>query len=193
LGALIDELRAGPLAQSTLVVFLSARGFPLGEHLRVGPVDDALYNEQVQIAWMMRLPDSLGAAARSQALVIPADLPATLGAWLGWPADSFAAASQSLMPLVEWQARRVRECVVLRSGAHDWAVRTPAWHFLAHGAGDERRTLLYSKPSDRFEVNDVADRVPDVAAGLEAVLAQAQAAPTETPASFDPLLTEELD
>jgi arylsulfatase A-like enzyme len=191
LGALVDEFRASPLAASTLLVVLSPRGYPLGEHLGVGPIDHTLYNEHVQIPWLLRLPDGLGALARSQALVVPADLPQTLADWLGWPADSFPAA-HSLLPLVRLQKRNLRECVILGSGAHDWAVRTPAWHLRASGADETRRVELYSKPSDRFEVNDIADRAPDVVAGLLDVLAKAQAAPTTEPAGLDSLLLEEL-
>ncbi len=135
LAALVDDFRAGPLAANTLLVLLSPRGYPLGEHLSLGPFDHALYNEHIQIPWLLRFPDGLGALARSQALVVPADLPATLAEWLGWPPAGFAAASHSLLPLARWQARTVRECVILRSGPQDWAVRTPAWHLLIRGAG----------------------------------------------------------
>ncbi len=158
LGALVEQLRSGPLAKNTLLVLLSPRGFPLGEHLRVGPLDDALYNEHVQIPWLMRFPDALAATARSQALVVPADLPGTLAEWLDWPAEPFAGAGHSLMPVVRWQASGVRQCVVLRSGRHEWAVRTPAWHLRVGGAEESPRIELYAKPSDRWEVNDIADR-----------------------------------
>jgi arylsulfatase A-like enzyme len=192
LGALVDEFRASPAAADTLLVVLSPRGYPLGEHLGVGPIDHALFNEHVQIPWLLRFPDGLGSLARSHALVVPADLPRTLADWLGWPQDSFPAASHSLLPLVRLQARSVRECVILRGGTHDWAVRTPAWHLRASGADETRRVELYSKPSDRFEVNDIADRAPDIVAGLVDVLAKAQAAPTIEPAGLDPQLLEEL-
>ena len=192
LGALVDEFRANPLAANTLLVVLSPRGYPLGEHLRVGPLDHALYNEHVQIPWLLRFPDALGELARSQALVVPADLPSTLAEWLGLKTDLFPAASHSLLPLVRWQARSVRECVVLGSGPHDWAVRTPAWHLRVCAADAERHVELYSKPSDRYEVNDVADRAPDVVAGLLDVLAKAQAEPTAEPVALEPLLIDEL-
>ena len=193
LGALVDELRASPLADNTLLVLLSPRGFPLGEHRRVGPLDHALYNEHVQIPWLLRFPDALGATARSQALVVPADLPGTLAQWLAWPPEQFPSQGHCLLPLVRWQVASVRQCVVMRSGQHDWAVRTPAWHLRVDDAGETRREELYAKPSDRCEVNDIADRAPDVVAGLLDVLAKAQAAPTFEPAGLDPLLLDEVD
>ncbi len=66
LGAFCDQLDESPLAARTQLSVVSARGFPLGLHQRIGPSDEALYNETVQLAWMMRFPDGLGRAGRSQ-------------------------------------------------------------------------------------------------------------------------------
>jgi arylsulfatase A-like enzyme len=192
LGALIDELRAGPLAQNTLVVFLSPRGYPLGEHGRVGPLGHALYNESVQVPWLMRFPDGLGALARSQGLVLPADLPATLADWLGRPQER-SHGGHSLMPLVRWEAPSVRECVPLASGGQDWAVRTPAWHLRVSDSSASRHGELYAKPSDRYEVNDVADRASDIVAGLWDVLDKARAQPTVEPTGLDAVLLEAVE
>ncbi len=98
------------------------------------------------------------ALARSQALAVPADLPATLAEWLELPAGAMGPLSHSLLPLAGWQPHRRRECVILRGAGDDWAVRSPAWHLLASGPASRRRIELYAKPSDRFEVNDIADR-----------------------------------
>ena len=37
-------------------MLISPRGFPLGEHWRVGPCDDALFGELVHVPWMMQFP-----------------------------------------------------------------------------------------------------------------------------------------
>ncbi len=83
LAAFLYELARSPMAASTQLNFLSARGFPLGEHLSVGTSAGALYNELVQTAWLMRFPDRAGAMVRTQALVRPSDLPGTLVEALG--------------------------------------------------------------------------------------------------------------
>src|SRR5690606_16341857 len=83
LGALLDQLLEGPLAASTALALVSTGGFPLGEHRRIGPCDEALYNEIAQLVFMLRFPDGLGRLARSQSLVQPADLPGTFVDWLG--------------------------------------------------------------------------------------------------------------
>ena len=60
-GSLIASIEEAGLAQNTLLVLLSPRGFPLGEHRRVGGCDDPLYAELTHVPMMLRLPDGLGA------------------------------------------------------------------------------------------------------------------------------------
>ena len=57
LGAMFEFLDGLPTGEETLLTLISARGFPLGEHRRVGPCDDALFGELVHVPWMVRLPD----------------------------------------------------------------------------------------------------------------------------------------
>ena len=90
LGAFLDYFYGLPISSETLLTLTSARGFPLGEHGRVGPCDGALFGETVHVPWMMQLPDAAGAAVRSQALVEPSDLWASLLDWWGIAAAPFA-------------------------------------------------------------------------------------------------------
>jgi arylsulfatase A-like enzyme len=171
LGALADEVRQGPLAANTLLTWLSARGFPLGEHRRVGPCDHALYNELVQIPWSMRFPDGLAQMARSQALVQPADLPGSLLDWLGIPRSALGSGqATSLLAIVRGEVDSIRDhqCML---APHERAIRTPAW-LLRQPASSAPE--LYSKPSDRWEVNEVANLCPDIVAGLQAALAETE-------------------
>jgi hypothetical protein len=85
LGGLFDCLAGLPSAENTLLAVLSARGFPLGEHGRVGTCDNAVYAELTRMPVLLRLPDGRGASARTRALVQPADLHATLLDWCGQP------------------------------------------------------------------------------------------------------------
>src|SRR5258707_291210 len=71
LGVLLDDLDRLPGGARALFSLLSARGFPLGEHRRVGAIDQALYAELVHVPWILRFPDGRGASDRSQALVQP--------------------------------------------------------------------------------------------------------------------------
>jgi arylsulfatase A-like enzyme len=166
-GALLELVEGSPSGQETLLVLTAARGFPLGEHRRVGPCDEALYGELVHVPLMMRFPDGLGAAARSQALVEPADVWATLLDWWKICPAPPAPSAGSLMPIVrqEVATRRDRLCIAGRHGER--AIRTPAW-YLRLAAEPE----LFAKPDDRWEVNNVADRCREIVECLRDALAQ---------------------
>ena len=108
LGLFLSALADLPFASDTLLVVLGARGFPLGEHGRVGACDEALYGELTQIPWLLRFPDRAGQSERTQALIQPADLHATLAAWCGLPTleDLGYSAGRSLLPLAAGERGR---------------------------------------------------------------------------------------
>ncbi|MBN2021194.1 MAG: sulfatase-like hydrolase/transferase [Pirellulales bacterium] len=167
LGALLEWLRESPLGSRTMLAFLSARGFPLGEHRRVGVCDEALFGELVHVPMMLRLPDGCGAAARSQALVTPADLRPTLLEY--WSIDEPPAGrfDRSLLPLVRGDVETVRDRLCLGASGGETAIRAPAWYLRRAD-----RFSLFVKPDDRWEVNDVADRCPDVVQRLDDAAAE---------------------
>ena len=67
----------------------SPRGYPLGEHQVVGDAANSLYGELVRVPWLIRMPSGPMYGARSDALVQPVDLSATLSEWFA-PEDSTA-------------------------------------------------------------------------------------------------------
>lgn len=219
LGGMCEQLEELRFAENVLFGLLSPRGFPLGEHRRVGPYDDALHGELVHIPWLLRLPDGTGSSARSQHLVQPPDLHATLTDWLLDQKQIVPARvldGQSVLPIVRGESNvwRDRACIVGRS--LERVIRTPAWHLrlpaldiekgwkastsaqevveadMSHDTTGATPSELYSKPDDRYEVNEVSDRCPDIVAGLRQALEQTEAASAST---GDPLLeplSEEL-
>lgn len=166
IGALLEEIDQSELGRASLVMLLSARGFPLGEHGRVGPADDVLYGELVQVPWLMRLPDRGGATLRCPHLVQPGDLAATLAAWWELP-RSEAMQARSLLPAASADLALRLRAYVRSEGEH--ALRTPAWYARQTRGGPVE---LYAKPDDRWEVNQVADRCTEVAATITDELAQ---------------------
>ncbi len=200
LGTLVETIAESSFAEKTLLALVSARGFPLGEHGRVGPCDEALYGELTQVPLAFRFPDGHGQSERSQALVQPADLNATLADWLGLP---FArrpgvAGGKSLLPIVSGEEGQVRDRAVTSGADGGRSIVTPAWYLrLASPAGDITSEDVYSigaasqsadlfvKPDDRFEVNDVTDRCPECVEGLKEALAQFEQS-CETPDAIDP-------
>jgi arylsulfatase A-like enzyme len=178
LGAFLDFLDGLPSRDETLLTVTSSRGFPLGEHGRVGPCDEALFSELVHVPWLIRFPDAVHAAVRSQVLVEPADLWATMLDW--WnigDCPNFRASENgtvplsptgvSVLPLIRQEPALFRDrlCIVGNHGQR--AIRTPAWYLRA---GDEPE--LFAKPDDRWDVNNVSSRCREVVECLQDALTQ---------------------
>lgn len=179
LGLALEALDASAGGREALVIFTAPRGYPLGEHLRAGPCDEPLYEENVHVPLVLRLPQGRGALERSQALVTPVDLYGTLRHWCG-----FSGGEGSLLSLVDGSRKALRDHVRMRSQC-DRAIRTPAWHLRVSGTAEAPRRELFAKPSDRYEVNEVADRCEALAGELAAVLDRA--------CPLDPTAAEPLD
>jgi arylsulfatase A-like enzyme len=180
LGGFLEAFRASPAAAETLFAVTSPRGFPLGEHRRIGPANESLYGELVRVPWLVRLPDEGGAMDRSQALVQPADLFATLLDWWKIADKAPRVFGQSLLPLVRGERETLRDRACITGARGQRAIRTPAWYLsLTPVANDEEhhpQVELYAKPDDRWEVNDVEDRCSETADLLQAALADFAAA-----------------
>ena len=156
LDAFLEFFRSSSLADDTLLVLTAPRSFPLGEHGRIGPCDDALYDELVHVPLMLRFPDGLAAMARSQALVEPSDLWATLLDWWNVGDRPPAPTAASLLPIARGDTPAVRDRLCIQ-GVQQRAIRTPAWYM--------RQTAeyeLFTKPDDRWEANNVAVRCQEV-------------------------------
>jgi len=167
LGALAESLEAGPAGQETLLVLLGARGFPLGEHRRVGPCDAALYGELVRVPLVMRFPGHLGAAARSQAMVEPADLWATILDWFEVADRARSLTGCSLLPVVRGDVEAVRDRLCIMGDDADRAGVTPFWYLRNADALE-----LFVHPDDLWQVNNVSDLCPEVASLMEAMISQ---------------------
>jgi arylsulfatase A-like enzyme len=195
IGPLIEAISDGRFAKETLFVLISARGFPLGEHGRVGPIDHALYGELTQIPWLLRFPDGAGQTDRTQLLAQPADLFATIADWCGVAVEKqqHSAAGRSLVPLASGATEAVRDRAVAAASAGEWAIVTPAWYMRHRGEGrgargersqtpppevekDGEKHELFVKPDDRFEVNEVGDRCQECVEQLREAFAQFQQA-----------------
>lgn len=181
--SLLENLDESSKEHETLFVLISARGFPLGEHRQVGPGEgghgrDALYSELIHIPWLMHLPNHLGRAARTQRIVQPPDLPATLSDFAGlshrndYPPT--VGRGRSLLPLVRSGQAEQFDRAYCVSALNERAFVTPRWSLLSaspeeeHLVGSatdtahESRYELFVKPDDWFDVNEVSNRCPDI-------------------------------
>jgi arylsulfatase A-like enzyme len=167
LGILLEALWSSPASDTTALLATAARGYPLGEHRYVGCTERLLQAELLQVPWLLHCPQGEGAALRTQQLVQPPDLYPTLLEWFEVALPDLPLWGRGALPrTLEVEPPGARD----RAGSVDGrqrALRVPAW-FLRHDAAG--KSLLYVKPDDRWECNEIADRCQDVAVQLSDVL-----------------------
>jgi arylsulfatase A-like enzyme len=174
----VDEL---PQRDSLLFAVTSPRGYPLGEHLRVGECDGALYGELLHVPGLIRLPQFESALARTQQLIQPADLFATIADGANWTHDETIRAT-SLLRIVRGEPS-IRRDIILAAAENQHLIRTAAWQLrIVRDNTDGDRCELYAKPDDRWEFNDVANRADKIVRQLTE-LAQ-QPSTSELPADL---------
>ena len=71
------------------------------------------------------------------------------------------------MQLLRQETDALRDRLCLAGGDGQRTIRTPAWYLRSAGEPE-----LFAKPDDRWEVNNVTCRCPEVVEGLQAALAQ---------------------
>jgi arylsulfatase A-like enzyme len=189
--ALRDAMAAGGGGE-WLVMLIGVRGFPLGEHRRVGGIDPRLYAEQLHVPWMLQFPDGAGRLARSGRLVSPLDLLPTLLAWVEHDAEKSTARGDgcSALPLVQPTNFPWRDALLSTSETGERAIRTPGWSLRC----DERALSgeLFVRPDDRWEANDVSALRREVVEGLIVAVEDASARIRGGAAMPEEPLAEEL-
>lgn len=174
LDTVFDQLRG--LGDAAWVV-TSDYGFPLGEHGVVGPGRPWPHEESVHVPLILRLPGGAEAGRRPAAFTQPADLMPTLLGLFGVSVPD-GIDGHDLQPLWDGRADAVRPHAVTawRIGpAEEWAIRTPKWALVLpvapHPDDDRpRQPMLFEKPDDRWEVNDLRSRHHEIVEELEKTL-----------------------
>ena len=156
----------------------------MGEHGDVGQCGDKLFGEIVQVPLLVRLPDRRMASRRCPSLIQPSDVCATLYDWFGLESQN-AIWGTSLLDANNISRKR---CAVTISEEEN-AIRTPIWSMRAIPSEPPK---LFAKPDDRWEVNEVADRCPDVVAELAAALDSFREQAQSTCLPCVPQLSDEL-
>lgn len=168
LGGLLEHLDEHGLDARTNVGLLSVRGLPLGEHSAVGPFDDRLQAETVRVPWLLRLADRRGAHRRSQALVQPPDWYAAWAELLTGREVERRYWSRSLLPLLDGETSRQRDRAVV-VGLRETGLAVPGWYLRRCGPPDGAGDMLFVRPDDYWEANDVAARCADVVESLRSL------------------------
>lgn len=155
LGRVFDLLRQRGLDATATWAFTSDFGFPLGQHGLLGPHRPHLHDEFVHLPLIVRRPGAVSAGMRVARFTQPEDV----------------------LPLLMVQAIPDRPSVVTRwavNGADEAALRTDTHALLLPLAvpdgDDPRPPMLFEKPDDRWEVNDIRQSNLDLADELEADL-----------------------
>jgi arylsulfatase A-like enzyme len=170
----VESLAAMQQLDDTLLILAGCRGFPLGEHGRLGLVDQSLFEELVHIPLMIRAPGGFGRAQRTSQLVADIDLAATVAEACGLDDGRGAFGDgRSLIPLLRGDAAGLRDALFFQSSDGDRAVRTADWYLRLPRSSaanppstSDAQPELYSKPDDRWDANEISGLCADVAAEL---------------------------
>jgi hypothetical protein len=156
----LGQVEQRGLLNDALVLVTTDHGQTLGEDAIRREPQLALHEEVIHIPLILRLPHKRHAGRRVSAFTQSVDLLPTLCDFLAAPAP--AMHGMSLLPLATGQSDQIREyaCCGLRTpGACEWALRTASWAFLeamsSSSEDDRSESVLYVKPDDRWEVNNV--------------------------------------
>ena len=147
---LMERIGETPELEDVAWVLTSPRGYPLGEHGIVGSWDN-VYNESLHVPLMIR---NAGQRLGQRNFWLTQD-------------DSVSQASARLIageeetgtlwPVTEAEVQQT----IAQSKTENWSsIQTPEWKLIESADGET--TLLYSKPDDRWEVNDVSRRCPAI-------------------------------
>jgi arylsulfatase A-like enzyme len=160
LGVIFQQLRERGLDRTAAWLLTSDFGYPLGEHGQIGPYRPWLHEELVHLPLILRWPDAKEACRRVGQFTQPMDLAPTILDLFGLDSGTANPEARSLLPLAEGKSVSSREFAIteLELGeAGELAIRTDEWAFLLPvkvPPGETRQPQLFSKPDDRWEVND---------------------------------------
>jgi arylsulfatase A-like enzyme len=189
LGMLLEALDEHPLAKETLLAVTSPRGYPLGEHLHVGPGGDPLYGELLHVPLLLRFPGDGAALTRSQRIAQPHELFSAVAESCGWQSAG-QPQSELLRSLRGEATTTTRFACATASGQR--AIRTPAWFLRESQTAGDPRHELFAKPDDRWEANEISSRCGEAVELLAAQLDRFEAAARSDQLAELPPLAESL-
>lgn len=174
-GVILDLLDSEP-EPSTLFCFVSTRGFPMGEHGLVGESNEGkistCHSECVHVPVMLCLPETSDfqttRSVRIQNLVQPELVANWILSWYGNP-----SATRDKIKDITYSMPNATTEFAFSSGSNSESIQTHAWKLIRSKSDEgEIKTELYVKPDDRWEVNDVSRRCPQIVELLSKLLDQ---------------------
>jgi len=195
-GALVAVLEERGLMDDTVVVVTSDHGEELGERGMMGWHSHALWDEQLLVPLIVRLPGERFAGARIGAQVRGIDVMPTALDLLGI-APPPSAEGRTVMPLVIEAPDAPRPAVSQRDVREDpLPASLRAGGRKLHRRGGDEPLLLFDLAADPGEARDLAEEAKDEAARagarLDALIGARPAAPASQPVAFDAQLLGQL-
>ena len=171
LGELLDAI--AERAPDALLIVAARSGAVLRQQPHTLPHRTGLSDDLIHTPLFIRLPDSIG-GTRRQALAQTHDLVPTLREWFGLPAT--AANGGSLLPVVRNDSEILRERIIVHGDDDAAGIRTADYYLVTESAVSENASrMLFLKPEDRWEMNDVVSQYPVQADELAAALRESLA------------------
>lgn len=185
IGRVIDAVNARWPDDPPLIAITAARGCHLGEHT---PSGADLLEANVHAPLIVRVPWGRLAACllerpssppepytgrlaayptgeRCRELVQPRDASAMVAEWFGipWSVEAMLGAIRDRRPLG-------REAIFIRGAAGSRGVRTRDYYYVECAVDGSPAPFLFTKPQDRWDVDDLSRREPGVVEELAALL-----------------------
>ncbi|MDR2642362.1 MAG: hypothetical protein LBC74_06170 [Planctomycetaceae bacterium] len=149
LAGLLESIESGEVGGQTALTIFGTRGFSLGEHKRIG-ANYELFGENIHLPLFVHLPDNTGATVRVSELLNPDDL-----------ADFFISVTKNqfnnskIVQLIKENKINQNEFLRINGKGNETVLVTPNWFIRRIG----EQINIYVKPDDRWEVNDVSNRL----------------------------------
>jgi arylsulfatase A-like enzyme len=170
-GEFVEQVRSHRLLDQLTFMVTAGHGFPTGEHEFVGDRMDHLHEELVHVPLIIRLPGTQHSGYRSALFSQTLDLLPTLFSWFNLrppDTDGICLISKTGHELIRGRA------FACSGWTHAkriyWALRTSDYAYLESESEHKTVPLLFAKPDDRWEVNDIAQHFPEKVDELAATL-----------------------
>lgn len=152
-GMVLDQLRDLGYYDDSVIVLMGDHGHPLADHGKFLKGADRLYNEQLLIPFMVRLPGGRG-ARRTSAICQYQDLLPTLLEVAGLGNSATDMHGKSFLPVLEGESDRHRDAIICGyHEAFDRVIRNDRWSLVLRPAGEDDE--LYDLQADPGERNNL--------------------------------------
>jgi hypothetical protein len=143
LGILLEHIEKMPPSKQPLLIVTSPRGFPMGTGGYVGQVEQSLFDDAIQVPFLVRWPDQRQALNRHQGLQYSSRVFELVAEWFGGDSDALS--------WVDHPLQQPRQELILTVAPDQVALRTCGWKFMTRDGHQK----LFVKPDDRWDTNDV--------------------------------------